>query len=263
MFQFSEGSNYMMPVHFGGWPGQPQAATYHDVTSIMVSHETDPGMLSAFIPEAFEMTKPVLSIQYSMCRQVDWMGGSGYNLITVAVPAAYARGRERIEGLYILVIWENRTAPILTGREQTGMPKIFANIEDPHQLGDRLLANASYDGWTFLRIDFRQVKQMSPAELALQNQQAGTVNAFGWRYIPNIGRPGAALSHATLFPQDLVARTAWLGEGRIHWEALGPEQYQYYPITQALSQLPVKSYRDCLMTQGSIVLRNDLAKQLD
>jgi hypothetical protein len=71
------------------------------------------------------------------------------------------------------------------------------------------------------------------------------------------------LSHATSFSQDLVARAAWLGEDLIHWEALGPEQYQYYPITQALSQLPIESYSDCLMTQGSIVLRNDLAKQLD
>jgi hypothetical protein len=218
-------------------------------------------MLTAFIPEPFEMTESVLTSQYSKCRRVDWMGGGGYNLITVGVPVAYVR-RERIEGLYVLVIWENRTAPILTGREQTGMPKIFANIEDHHQLGDTLITNASYDGWTFLRMDFRQVKQMSPAELALLNQQAGTVNAFGWRYIPNIGRPGAALSHATLYPQELVNGAAWLGEGRIHWEA-GPEQYLYYPITRALSQLPIKSYRKCLMTQGRLVLRNDLARRLD
>jgi hypothetical protein len=27
MFKFSEQSNYMMPAHFGGWPGQPQPAT--------------------------------------------------------------------------------------------------------------------------------------------------------------------------------------------------------------------------------------------
>jgi hypothetical protein len=112
-------------------------------------------------------------------------------------------------------------------------------------------------------MDFRQVKQMSPSELSLLNQQAGTVNAFGWRYIPNIGRPGAALSQATLFPQNLVAGAAWLGEGRIHWEALSPEQYQYYPITRALGQLPIKSYHNCLMTQGSLVLRNDLARHLD
>lgn len=262
MFKFSEDANYMMPAHFGGWQGQPQAATYHDVTSITVTYETDPGMLAAFIPEPFETTQPVLFIQYSMCRRVDWMAGGSYNLITVGVPAVYAHGRERIEGLYTLVIWENRTAPILTGREQTGMPKIFADIEDHHQVGDRLLTNASNEGWNFLRIDFRQVKQVCSNELDLLNKRIGTVNAFGWRYIPNIGRPGAALSHATLFPQESVHKAAWQGEGQIRWEALGPEQYQYYPITQALSQLPIKAYRDCLMTQGSIVLRNDLARQL-
>ncbi len=263
MFKFSEDSNYLMPAHFGGWPGQPQAAAYHDVTSITVAYETDPGMLSAFIPEPFTTTQPVLSVQYQMCRQVDWMAGGGYNLVTVGVPAAYAHGRERIEGLYVLVIWENKTAPILSGREQSGMPKIFADIEDHHQVGDRLLTNASYEGWNFLRMDFRQAKQMSPDELDLLNRQAGTVNAFGWRYIPNIGRSGAALSHATLFPQQLAYTAAWRGEGRIRWEALGPEQYyQHYPITQALSQLPIKSYRDCLMTQGSSVLRNDLSRPL-
>jgi hypothetical protein len=263
MFKFSEDSNYLMPAHFGGYPGKPQPAAYHDVISIMVSYETDSEMLAAFIPEPFQTTQPILTIQYSMCRRVDWMAGSGYNLISVGVPAAHVHGRERIEGVYVLVIWENRTAPILAGREQSGMPKIFADIEDHHQLGDRLLTNASYEGWTFLRIDFRRAKQMSADELIRLNQRAGAVNAFGWRYIPNIGRPGAALSHATLFPQEFVYAVAWQGEGQIHWEALGPEQYAgYAPITQALSRLPIKAYRDCMMTQGSLVLRNDLSRRL-
>jgi hypothetical protein len=104
---------------------------------------------------------------------------------------------------------------------------------------------------------------MSADELSRLNRRAGTVNAFGWRYIPNIGRPGAALSHATLFPQEFVYAAAWQGEGRIHWEALGPEQYGgYAPITEALSRLPIKAYRECMMTQGSLVLRNDLSMQL-
>ena len=111
---------------------------------------------------------------------------------------------------------------------------------------------------------------MSRADVTRMTLRVCAVNAFGWRYIPNIGRPGAALSHATLFPQDFAYTAAWQGEGRIHWEALGPEQYYqwpvpgrpHYPITQALSQLPIKAYRECLMTQGSMVLRNDLSRQL-
>ncbi len=41
---------------------------------------------------------------------------------------------------------DDKTAPILNGREQSGMPKIFADIEDHHQLGDGLRTNASYEG---------------------------------------------------------------------------------------------------------------------
>lgn len=78
------------------------------------------------------------------------------------------------------------------------MPKIFANIEDHHQLGDRLFTNASYEGATFLRMDFQKIGTMTAEEVSALNQQSGKLNWFGWRYIPNTGRPGAALSHATL-----------------------------------------------------------------
>ncbi len=263
MFKFSEESNYLMPAHFGGYAGQPQPATYHDVTSIVVAYESDAAMLGAFLPEPIRLTQPLLTVQYTMCRQVEWMAGGGYNLVTVGVPAAYEHGRERVEGLYALVIWENRTAPILAGREQSGMPKIFADITDHHHLGETLLTNASYDGWTFLRMDFRRTKPMTSDELRGLNQQMATVNALGWRYIPNIGRPGAALSHATVFPQESKFASAWEGEGRVHWNGLGFEQNAgYSPITQALSRLPNKGYRRCMMTQGSMVLRNDLSRQL-
>ncbi|HEU5317954.1 MAG TPA: acetoacetate decarboxylase family protein [Chloroflexota bacterium] len=136
---------------------------------------------------------------------MDWLAG-GYNLITVGVPAAYTHEGERLEGLYVLVIWENMTAPILAGREQSGMPKVFAEIEDHHQVGDRVFTNASYEGSAFLRLDFRKTRQLGPDEVAVLNQRSGKVNTFGRRYIPNTGRPGAALSHATLYPQGMCSR---------------------------------------------------------
>jgi acetoacetate decarboxylase len=253
----------MMPAHFGAVMEEPAPATYHDVTQIMLTYETEQNVLERYVPDAFQCTEPLIMIGYSMCRGVDWLAGGGYNLVNVAVPVAYTNDRERIEGAYVFVIWENKTIPILTGREQTGMPKIFADIEDHHQIGDRVLTNASYEGWTFLRIDFQQKKQMSPEELNLLNQRMGSVNAFGWRHITNIGRSGAALSHATLFPQELVQTAAWMGEGQVQWTALGPEQYPlHHVVTQALSQLPIISYRECLMSRGSLILRNDLARQL-
>lgn len=263
MFKFSENSNYQMPAHFGGYEGPPRSSTYHDVTMMAISYETDHDALAQYLPEAFQLTQPVISIQYAMNRGVDWLAGGSYNLICVNVPVAYLHGQERLEGAYALVLWENKTCPILSGRELTGMPKIFANIEDHHQLGDRLFTNASYEGATFLRMDFQKIGTMTAEEVSALNQQSGKLNWFGWRYIPNTGRPGAALSHATLYPIEFVYTAGWRGNGKVRWEVLTPEQHpKQAHIINALSQLPIRSYQECMMTQGSQVLRNDIARQL-
>jgi acetoacetate decarboxylase len=263
VFKFSENHNYLMPAHFGGYEGQPQSTTYHDVTSIVVTYETDRAMLEQYVPEAFEVMEPVLAISYAVNRCVDWMSGGSYNLIGVTVPVAYTHGRERLEGGFALVVWENKTTPILPGREITGIPKIFANIEEHHQLGDKLFTNASYDGAAFLSLELQKTKQMSPEELTFTNQTFGKYNWFGWRYIPNLGKPGAALSHATLYPQEFVIKEAWVGQGQVHWQALMVEQNATQAhIIFALSQLPIRAYRECWMTRGSNILRNDIARQL-
>ncbi len=93
---------------------------------------------------------------YAMNHGLEWLGGGAYNLIAVNAPVEYTHGRERLEGQYALVLWENKTDPILRGREQSGMPKLFADIQDLHQLSDRLFINASYEGSAFLRMDVRK-----------------------------------------------------------------------------------------------------------
>lgn len=263
MFKFSQDLIYSMPAHFGGAKGPRTRWNYSDVTSILVSYETDLETLAHYVPEGFEITRPVVSVQYAMNKGVEWMAGGSYNLIAVNVPVSYAHAHERIDGWYALVIWENKTCPILGGREETGMPKIFANIEDHHQLGDRLFTNASYEGSAFLRLSFRKTRPMTADELSVANQRQGKLNWFGWRYIPNVGRAGAALSHATLYPVEFVFTAAWIGEGSIQWQAPTQEQHPLQAhIIDALSRLPIKAYRDCSMSTGSEILRTDIARQL-
>jgi acetoacetate decarboxylase len=263
MFKFSEDLNYSMPAHFGGYKGSPKPLSYKDVATIRISYETDAELLAQYVPEDFEITQAVVTVAYAMCREVDWMAGGGYSLISVSVPVAYAHAGQRIEGQYILVIWENKTCPILGGRETTGIPKVFADIEDHHQIGNRAFTNASYEGREFLRIEFQIAKPIPPEALATVNQKHGHINQLGWRYIPNIGGPGAALSHATLYPVDIAVTAGWLGEGRVDWQTLTWEQHPTQAhIVRALAQLPVKANLDCAMTRGSQVLRLDLARQL-
>jgi hypothetical protein len=94
-------------------------------------------------------------------------------------------------------------------------------------------------------------------------RQRGRVNQFGWRYIPNIGKPGAASSHATLYPVDFNIKAGWQGVGRVQWEAPSWEQHpRQAHIISALAQLPIKTYLDCIMTRTIQVLRTDLAREL-
>ena len=264
MFKFSNDYYYAMPAHFGGLPGPiDTATTYHDVTSINISYETDLKMLEQYVPDAFRVAEPVLSVSYSRNLRVDWMAGGDYRLISVTAPVVYDPGEQNLAGGFSLVVWENKATPCFPGREITGIPKVFADIEHHRQLGEQFFTHASYEGSTFLRMELARKEKLDAALTAEVNRELACYNWFGWRYIPNIGKPGAALNHATLYPQEIKLEEVYLGEGRINWKELTFEQAPtQWHIIGALKRLPIISCRDCSITKGSNVLRNDQARQL-
>ncbi len=262
MFKFSDNLCYQMPAHFGGYEG-PAPAKYDDITQIFMTYETDLEMLAQYVPDRFRILRPEVQLVYQRSCGVQWMGGADYNFIALSVPVNYTSPSESVEGGYALILWENKTDPILGGRETSGLPKLFANILNHRQLGDRVYSNASYDGFDFLRIEFQKRKKMTSEELAAFNKENGRSNTFGWRYVPNIGRPGAALSYPTLYPAEFSYTEAWLGEGSIFWELLTYEQNpQQFGIISALGRLPNRGYRGCTMARGSAIARLDLGREL-
>lgn len=190
------------------------------------------------------------------------MAGSSYNLIDVSVPVRFNGRRDQVEGNFSLVVWENKTAPILTGREETGVSKIYADIEDLHILQDRRFTVASYEGNSFLRLEMTAAWPMSEDRLApLRNI---SLNCLHWRYIPKVGGPGADLSQPVLFPQRLAAQSAWLGSGAVQWTMLRYEQCPTQAhIIKALAELPVLEMSPAVMTQGSVYLMSSLARVLE
>lgn len=56
-------------------PFYPVRVVYGDNTVICVDYETDENALLSYIPEDFELKEPVVSVQYTNCRDVDWMIG--------------------------------------------------------------------------------------------------------------------------------------------------------------------------------------------
>ncbi|MGC9322058.1 MAG: acetoacetate decarboxylase family protein, partial [Kosmotogaceae bacterium] len=169
-FVFNADFIYKMPVHFGGAPFYPVRVVYGDNTVISVDYETDENALLRYIPEDFELKEPVVSVQYTNCRDVDWMIGGEYRLIQVTTPVKYVGNSEDLEGVYALVVWENKTCPIIGGREEDGVPKVFADISSERHLENHWFVAASYEQFTFLKIDLQRGDEVSEEDLSELNK---------------------------------------------------------------------------------------------
>jgi acetoacetate decarboxylase len=262
MFTLENDKCYQMPAHFGGYVYQPEETCYHDVVNMTFTYTTDGVRLAEYIPEGFDLLRPELAVNFSQCREVAWMAGGAYNLIDVSVPVRFIGRRDRIEGRFSLVVWENKPTPILTGREKTGVAKIYADIEDLHILQGKRFSVASYEGNTFLRLEMTVAGPMDEADLAPQRK--ATVNSLNWRYIPKVGGPGADLSQPILFPQRLEAEYGWQGVGAVQWTILSYDQCPMQAhIIRALAELPLREMPTVTMTRGKVFLMDSLARVLE
>lgn len=255
MFQVQDDFTYLMPVHFGGGRFDPDKVVSQKTTTLAMSFETDRNLLEQYIPAEFELLSPEVQVIFSKFTEIDWMQGGQYNLVNIASPVRFSGRKDELEGSYTLVVWENKTAPILGGREQTGIPKIYADIEDLHILKPHYMTNVSYEGSTFLNLDFEAEEEITGAGLDAIRSGFSSVNTIGWRYIPKVGAPGAELSQFVLYPQGMKVERAVAGTGSLKWTTLTPMQnpVQYY-IVNSLAALPVKKISQSVLFEGETFL---------
>ncbi|MEI7856652.1 MAG: acetoacetate decarboxylase family protein [Methanomicrobiales archaeon] len=260
-----DGLTRRMPAHFlQGSPYGGGVCPYDDCTTLEIRYLTDEHKLRQYVPEEFSITRPLVMIMYEKCSGVQWMGGSQYSLITASVPVQYIAGKEPINGIYRLVLWEDKCEPIIGGREEAGMPKIFADIPEYRRTSDSLSVNASHEGRTFLEMELAIGQDYSADELATLNADNGRVVQFGWRYIPKVGPfPGASLSEATYYPVDNEFSSVSMCSGTVKWTVPLLRQHPtQYAIIAALAALPLKNYQSGSFRKGTSTMRMDLARSL-
>jgi len=260
----NDGFTHRMPAHFRKWTPTGGICPYDDCTTLEISYLTDGKKLRTYVPKEFEIPRPLVMVMYEKCNGVQWMGGSEYSLATVSVPVRYLVAKEPLSGVYHLVIWEDKAEPILGGREEAGMPKIFADIPEYRRRGKDLSVNLSHEGHTFLEMDLTLGREYTSAEIAAMNAGNGRIVQFGWRYIPKVGPyPGPALSEATYYPVDNAFTSVSACSGSVRWTVPKPPDHPtQYDIIAALADLPVKEYLPGSYRRGSTAMRMDLARSL-
>ena len=157
-FRFDPSAQYMMPAHFGKRPRRG-SAEYLDVTTLSVGYVTDAKKLAQYLPQPVEPAEdPVVSVFYSMNREIEWLAGGSYNILGVNAAAVFKGKVDHVEGAYCLVLWEDETDPILTGRELLGIPKIYADIEDHTAYRGRWQTSASHRGYKIVDMAIQDLK---------------------------------------------------------------------------------------------------------
>jgi acetoacetate decarboxylase len=252
-FEFDPKRQYQMPAHFGQRLPGKASAEYLDVTTMAVSYLTDPDKLVRHLPSPFEVGRaPRITVFYSMNREVEWLAGGSYNLLGVNAEVRFNGKVDRIEGTFCLVLWEDDTDPILSGRELQGIPKIYADIEDHSVLRGVWRTSASHRGHKIVGMSIQDLQPIPTEQVERARRDLSATNWMGWKYVPNTGRPGAAVSHATLFPSSMSPRQAWTGKGEVEWERLTWEQNPTQAhIVNALRELPILEYGEGFVSKGA------------
>jgi hypothetical protein len=238
---------YMMPTHFGPSPGirQTPGGGRHisdgpiKVTRYSVPFVTRAEQLEALLPPGFSLSgDPVVTVDFTYQTDIPWLAGRGYNIVMVRFPAAFSGKQDQISGQFVAVLWENMADPIISGREQLGFSKIFAEIENPQQENGVVTAGASWDSFEFLRFRLSNSKSPSPEELQqMMNAPLGD-GLLHYKYVPSTGEPWkeADAAYATLTPFEtedgieVTIKEVQLGEGRLQlnrpsWEQMPTQNH--------------------------------------
>jgi hypothetical protein len=132
-----------MPTAFGPMPGprqdfqgRPRDGSKAKFTTASVKFKTSRTLLQNFLPTeklqfAAADTTAYATFAVTQLDNLEWLGGRGYShfgLYIHGIQYAKADG-ETVTGTYLPVLFENLADPILSGREELGFPKLFAELD--------------------------------------------------------------------------------------------------------------------------------------
>ena len=246
---FEQNRRYRMPVFFGPstGPRHDSAGNPYDWSTAprdvaSVSFLTDLAALEALLPPGFSLDgEPVVTFEHFALREVPWLAGRGYDALGMRFPARYDGAVDHVRGPLLTVLWENLTDAILTGREELGYSKLFADLPLPEVDGANRRYTASWQGHEFLRMSLEDLADSEPPAPAVVD------GLLHYRYFPAINTLGEhAVSTAAMTPAGGPTRTLQFrrGKGSVEvikstWQQM-PTQCQ---VVNALASLPVLEAR--------------------
>jgi hypothetical protein len=166
-------------------------------------------------------------------------GGARLRHLSIDFPVTYQGKTERRDGSFCPIIWEGRPDAIMTGREELGFPKMFANIAEIQRNEDASAANcsASWFEHTFFDIELHELVELKEFEKRLPGPNGAQLY---YKYFPRTSpwgkeQPDVAYATTAAPPAGKGGEAAninfdafefrkWVGEGSLNWRRATFEQ---------------------------------------
>jgi len=161
-------------------------------------------------------------------------------------------------------MFEDQTWPIIGGREDLGIPKLYADISPITLLPDNhLRCEASLWGHLLFAIELSPQKNQNAVVRLAATRMINARPMLAYKYIPSLHGPPDA-SYPTVSKNDTKVRDLWFSEsGKVAFGDAGFDDTAYSSLViNALKPLQVVKFERALHYRGSAVLRYDLSRRL-
>ena len=167
-------TRWRTPIGFGPAPGPRQplglSLDSYEVANIRrqtpetssllsIRFKSSRTFLQNLLPPRFTFINPDTICEATLlCNTLNgmvWLGGGGYNYIMLCLHGVQYTRRtgENMFGTFLPLLLENLADPIVTGRDDLGMPKLYAAI-DVQLSGDKATVQMTWRGTNFGKLTF-------------------------------------------------------------------------------------------------------------
>lgn len=267
-FRFDPTRRYRMPVLFGPAPGPrqgPEGAHFDGTdapfTVTAARFLSSPEALMALLPDGFTLSgDPIVTVEHTILHDLRWLAGRSYSMLGVKFPVTFAGAEETVTGPLLTVLWENRPEPILSGREELGFNKLYAELPEPQVTSNRRICRACWDGHGFFQMTLTGLTQ------AREPKRPPVDGTLHYAYRPPLGQDGPHESRTRVMlsptPARVPSRTVdyRAGEAELAFTHSSFDQLPtMYPIVNALAALPIREMRGGYVLRG--LGKSDLREQ--
>ena len=183
---------YRMPLIMGPqWVGETPTFQYSQTEIVALQYLTDPNAIAALLPACYQLgQEPQVTVLLGYNNGLDFMARGGYILAAVQVSARFDGEKDHVEGDYILVMFENQAWPMICGREDLGIPKLYADISPIKKYSNgSLRCEATYWGHLLFSLEIALPRKQNRIVKYVANKMINVRPWLGYKYIPSLAGP--------------------------------------------------------------------------